>query len=337
MASSYAPLKIPQSESRPFLAANCPFSPYWAVFGLESDLKRDKISAANVSNKGHVIMKTTLLKILVTLLFLSSCAGAYMGYKAYQRNQDLTAQVNQYRTGLNDIAHPLGFKEVDQLIDPALAATAMSRMSIIIRQIQDEKAELSQQTITLRQEAQSLEEALAVKKAELNTHEQALARASAAIQKQQEEIAAEKQMGMSLVNEVAATKKQVTEMEKTARNLEDQQAQIADDLKAANATIERQYIEIATFSGRGPKPGPKEEIEGKVIKVNAEYNFVVLNVGETQGVQKSWVAVVHRDDKFVGKLKISKVEADSAVADIQRDWVKRPILAGDRIFIETTQ
>lgn len=50
-----------------------------------------------------------------------------------------------------------------------------------------------------------------------------------------------------------------------------------------------------------------KDIEGKVLVVNKEFGFVVVNIGEKDGVKVGTPLNVYRDDKLVGKVQVDKV------------------------------
>ena len=67
------------------------------------------------------------------------------------------------------------------------------------------------------------------------------------------------------------------------------------------------------------KPG----LEGKVLAVNPNWNFVVLNIGDHQGVAMNSTLVIKRAGSLVAKLRISSVEPSTAIADIIAGSVAR--------------
>ncbi len=72
-------------------------------------------------------------------------------------------------------------------------------------------------------------------------------------------------------------------------------------------------------------------ISGKVTFVNSTWNFVVLNVGLSSGVVPNGELIVYRGKSFLGKIKVTTVEANSAVADILPD-LKGNIQVGDYVL-----
>ena len=61
------------------------------------------------------------------------------------------------------------------------------------------------------------------------------------------------------------------------------------------------------------KPG----LEGKVLAVNPNWNFVVLSIGDKQGVIAGASLIVKRGGSMVAKLHVTSVEPSTSIADIQ--------------------
>jgi hypothetical protein len=57
-------------------------------------------------------------------------------------------------------------------------------------------------------------------------------------------------------------------------------------------------------------------IRGSVLAVNQAYNFVVLSLGERQGVEPNSEMLVLRGGSLIGKIRISSVEPATAIGDI---------------------
>jgi cell shape-determining protein MreC len=73
-------------------------------------------------------------------------------------------------------------------------------------------------------------------------------------------------------------------------------------------------------------------INGKILSVNRAWNFVVLNVGNKDGVVENGVLMVYRGNTLLGKVKVVSAEKNSAVADVIPEWIKGDIQPGDAVF-----
>ncbi len=71
---------------------------------------------------------------------------------------------------------------------------------------------------------------------------------------------------------------------------------------------------------------------GKVLIVNPEWNFVVLDIGSERGLVPAAEMLVHRSDRLIGRVRITSVDEEMAVAEIMGDWEERTIRSGDLVI-----
>jgi len=72
-----------------------------------------------------------------------------------------------------------------------------------------------------------------------------------------------------------------------------------------------------------PPPGPG--LRGTVLAVNQAYNFVVLNLGNRQGLRANTEMLVFRGGARIGKIRISSVEPATAIGDIVTNTLARGV------------
>ncbi len=70
-------------------------------------------------------------------------------------------------------------------------------------------------------------------------------------------------------------------------------------------------------------------LNGKVVSINPDNNFVIVDIGEKSGVNAGDTLSVYRDSKYIAKLEIIQVRKDISAADIKDQWSK--IQVGDVI------
>ena len=57
-------------------------------------------------------------------------------------------------------------------------------------------------------------------------------------------------------------------------------------------------------------------LEGRILAVNSSWNFVVLNLGDRNGVVSSAEMIIKRGAQRIGKVRITSVEPSTSIADI---------------------
>ena len=73
-------------------------------------------------------------------------------------------------------------------------------------------------------------------------------------------------------------------------------------------------------------------LKAKVIAFDPRWHFIVLDVGEDQGVLRRGELLVSRQGKLVAKAKVMRVAKDSCVADLMPGWEFGDVLEGDLAF-----
>jgi len=94
-------------------------------------------------------------------------------------------------------------------------------------------------------------------------------------------------------------------------------------------------VELPAIVVRSAAPGPErpssEEpmFSGKVLAVNAENNFVVIDLGMTSGVKVGDKFNVYRDSKVIASVEVIQARDNISACDIKR--INTPIKVGDNI------
>jgi peptidoglycan hydrolase CwlO-like protein len=78
---------------------------------------------------------------------------------------------------------------------------------------------------------------------------------------------------------------------------------------------------------------PAKSLEGKILVVNKEYNFAVINLGVKDGVTNGNIFTVYRSNKPLAELKIEKVHDSMSAAGFTAD-IKNKIAEGDRVELK---
>jgi vacuolar-type H+-ATPase subunit I/STV1 len=111
-----------------------------------------------------------------------------------------------------------------------------------------------------------------------------------------------------LEREIVARKKAEAQLMITLKEKENLEVKVKD-LKEA-PTIELEKIVI--------KPG--SVVTGKIIMVNKDYAFVVVNLGSTHNIKVGDILSVYRNDEFIGKVQIERAEEKMSAAAVLLDW-----------------
>jgi hypothetical protein len=73
-------------------------------------------------------------------------------------------------------------------------------------------------------------------------------------------------------------------------------------------------------------------LRGKVLVTDPKWNFVVLDVGQEQGVLEQGELLVNRNGKLVAKVKVRSVQKDRCIANVLPGWQLGEVMEGDQVI-----
>jgi len=73
-------------------------------------------------------------------------------------------------------------------------------------------------------------------------------------------------------------------------------------------------------------------VHGKVVAVDSQWDFVVLDIGGDQGLVERGELLVNRDGKLVAKVRITSVEPKRAIANVLPEWKQADVVEGDLVM-----
>lgn len=100
-----------------------------------------------------------------------------------------------------------------------------------------------------------------------------------------------------------------------------------------NREVARVTRELERYTG-----GREKEVElpagtkGNIVAVDPKYDFVILDIGGNQGVLPNAKMMINRDGKLIGKVKITGVEPNRAIANILPEWKQDEVMEGDQVL-----
>jgi len=103
-----------------------------------------------------------------------------------------------------------------------------------------------------------------------------------------------------------------------------------EDLEKVNKeSVELPAIVVRSSPVTGREKAEIKEFPGKVLAVNLESNFVVIDLGSSSGVKVGDVFNVYRDARSVGSIGVIQTRPNIAACDIKR--MSTPIRIGDSV------
>jgi hypothetical protein len=121
---------------------------------------------------------------------------------------------------------------------------------------------------------------------------------------------------------------------KLSKNLKDARVEI-EVVKGEKVvllrTITRLTNELAKYIGPDNVVKLRADLRGKIMVVDPKWDFVVLDVGEDQGVISEGEMLVSRQGKLVAKVIVRSVQKDRCIANLVPGWKLSEIIEGDEV------
>lgn len=73
-------------------------------------------------------------------------------------------------------------------------------------------------------------------------------------------------------------------------------------------------------------------IKGKVLVADPKWEFVVLNLGEDDGLLENGELLVNRNGRLVAKVRVQSVQKDRAIANLMAGWKLSDVIEGDLVI-----
>jgi len=73
--------------------------------------------------------------------------------------------------------------------------------------------------------------------------------------------------------------------------------------------------------------------KGKVMKVNQEHRFIVINVGPGQGAELGRYVEIYRNKEHIGRARIDRVYQNLSAATVLSNYVIGRVQTGDQIYV----
>lgn len=80
-------------------------------------------------------------------------------------------------------------------------------------------------------------------------------------------------------------------------------------------------------------PAPVSDMKGEVMVVNKKFDFVIVNLGENNGLKVGTDLNLYRGSQFLAMLKVEKVHESMSAARIPSEWKNADIMEGDIVTV----
>lgn len=282
------------------------------------------------------------LKIFIILILLLSVGAVYLATTLFGKREAMKGRTQKLETAVADISSSLS--KADEPYIHALDVTidrnrlmAFDNMDSEIGKVKtlagERFRELGTTYADLKKTTEDLEESraeLAQLRGEIERARQQIVQLNTTITERNADIARQRDQIESVEREKAGLQIQIDDLNNEIAKRDDELQDQRDKVLTLEQTISDMEAQLADGTVR---PLPKG-LYGHVVLVNKDWNFVILDIGSKAGLVQNAEMLVHRGDKLVGKIRISGVTRDLAIADVRSDWEQMQIRKGDFVAVQ---
>lgn len=274
---------------------------------------------------------TTLLLVLLMLVALALAGGIYYFYqKEHAKNLSLQIELEDLKTKNN-------IKEAE-----------LERLRVLKEEIEGKLKESLVRADTLT--------------SDLEKEKSAKLEALSRLDQLKADLEKQKELRVDLEGKYNQAQNDFKKVQSQLNSLDTQKNELqakVTDLQAQNKGVELGKIVVSPEAGskaKSNKPANKKsekkkpqqqktekqkqevkvaKLEGKVLVVNKDYNFVVINLGIQSGINLGDIFALYHDDKYLGDVKVEKIHDVMAAAGFSSTNIKDKVKEGDRVVAKT--
>ena len=128
------------------------------------------------------------------------------------------------------------------------------------------------------------------------------------------------------------TPAQVLTLGKDLKSLQENLVGAHDENVLLSKRIEKLKYQLSKYEGQKPTVFLPETLKGKVVVSDPKWDFVVVDVGETQGVKQDGELLISRGGKLVAKVIVTSIQKDRCIANVMPGWKLGEVLEGDQVI-----
>jgi len=127
------------------------------------------------------------------------------------------------------------------------------------------------------------------------------------------------------------TAAQVAKLNKTIKDMQEAMVALNEEKTVLMHTRDRLQSRLDYLIGTSPDVVLRADLKGKIMVVDPKWDFVVLDIGDDQGVKENAELLVSRDGKLVAKVIVRSLDKDRCIANVIPGWKLGDVIEGDEV------
>jgi len=155
----------------------------------------------------------------------------------------------------------------------------------------------------------------------------------------QKEAIALREKASSLDQELAASKDLRKELTEKLKKREERIKSLEESAEQAKVELDKIIITPGKAvesieMGKRIIEEPLQAIEGQVLKINSENNFVIISLGQSSNLQDDAIVEIYRGKSLLGEARVTRVQATMSVADILPPLLASKLKVNDKAVVK---
>jgi hypothetical protein len=139
----------------------------------------------------------------------------------------------------------------------------------------------------------------------------------------------EAQNDLASFKSIGLTPEQVVKLSKNLKDANLEIEAVNGEKTVLVRNVAKLKAELAKYVGPATFVPLRADLHGKILVVDPKWDFVVLDIGEDQGVIQDGELLVSRAGKLVAKIVVRSVQKDRCIANLIPGWKLGEMIEGD--------
>lgn len=282
------------------------------------------------------------LKVFIVLLLLLSIASLTLGIILFGKREILKGRTQKLEAAAQQVTRTLSAAKEPFINDLGVALNAQNlatyetmdgELARVQKLVENRQLELENTYGDLKRTSDELtatKDELAQTQDQLEQARQQIVQLNETVTQRNAEIARQTEQIGQLEQDKAGLQVQIDDLHNTVAKMEDEQQDLRDKI----VTLEQTVTDLEAQLGQGTVKALPKGLHGRVLVVNSDWNFVVLDIGSDSGLVPNAEMLVHRGEQLIGKVLISGVTRQLAIADINNAWLQTGLKEGDSVAVQ---
>src|SRR3989338_415399 len=257
----------------------------------------------------------TIFILIAAVLLISLTAITLFFLKEEMKTSELTQKIlDKTKTDKYELEDKVKDLSKQMFLQEEKSKEADERINSLMDELDLEEGlreEIKAENITLKQELDALKKENQSLNAKVNVdvggYEQKIAKMEVIISKNENQIQELKKLNGELQSKSMQLEQKIYEMSGQRINLE----AVDVDLNAAMPSAGSQTDEIKNITA-----APSSPPVGRILSIDKDTDFVIINLGEKDGVTQGEILSVYRAQEYLGDIRATRIQSEMSAADL---------------------